>query len=95
MADSIMDKQSSYFSTSHLTSSDGRAGPPQQSSLHRRNLENFEALGGMRRPDLSVKRLPSYRQVGDSLYKMAVDFIGEFPETWQVIEDIRLSLIHI
>jgi hypothetical protein len=84
-----MDKQSSYFSISHLQRSYDLAGPPQQSSLHRRNIENFEALGGMRRPDLSVKRHPSYRQVGDSLYKMALDFIGKFPDALQVVKDIR------
>ena len=51
ISDSLMDKQSAFFSSSHLFRSIDFAGLAAQSSLHIRNIENDKALGGMRRPD--------------------------------------------
>ena len=59
--DSLIDKQSAFFSSSHLYRSVDLAGPATQSSLHIRNIENDKALGGMRRPDRSVQQSSRYR----------------------------------
>ena len=84
-----MDRQSAYFSTTRLSRAYDLAGPTPHSALHLRNAENDSALGGMRRPDLSVQTNPKYRQWGDRLSAMAFDFIGKFPEAMRVIKDIR------
>ena len=87
--DSLMDKQSAFFSSSHLYRSVDLAGPAAQSSLHLRNIENDKALGGMRRPDRSVQQSSRYRQVGMDIFDMASQFITNHPETLEIVSDLR------
>ena len=87
--DGIMDKQGAYFTSANLARAYDLAGPSAPSRLHTRNLENAKALGGMRRPDLSVQRNPLYRAVGKRLHAMAASFIGRHPETLAVINALR------
>ena len=87
--DLIMDKQSAYFATSQLTRAYDLAGPQAPTSLHLRNQENSVALGGMRRPDLSVRSNPLYRSIGAKLHIMASDFIKDFPSSLNVIRGLR------
>ena len=84
-----MDKQSAFFSNTQLARAYDLAGPAPQSALHIRNVENAQALGGMRRPDLSVLASPGYRHWGDRFHNMALDFIGRHPDAMLVIHDIR------
>ena len=91
ISDNIMDKQSAYFGTADLYRDADLAGPSAPSKLHVRNLENQQALGGMRRPDLSVRRNPAYRTIGQALHGMAPSFIKDNPTTLQVVRDLRLG----
>ena len=84
-----MDKQSSYFTSAQLTRAYDLAGPPAPTKLQTRNLENSLALGGMRRPDISVQSNPLYRYTGSTLHSMALSFIDYYPETLEVVRAIR------
>ena len=84
-----MDVQSAFFSNTQLARAYDLAGPAPQSALHIRNVENAQALGGMRRPDLSVLASPGYRHWGDRFHNMALDFIGRHPDAMLVTHDIR------
>ena len=84
-----MDKQGSYFTSAHLARAYDLAGPSAPSRLHIRNVENARALGGMRRPDLSVQHNPHYRSVGRKLHTMAASFIDRHPETLEIINALR------
>ena len=87
-----MDKQSAFFGASHLYRSCDLAGPAAPSALHTRNIENFDALGGMRRPDRSVQQLSGYRIVGAEISCMAEQFISEHPHTLGVVQDLRKGI---
>ena len=87
-----MDKKSAYFSSTQLARAYDLAGPVGRSALHVRNAENAMALGGMRRPDLSVQANAGYRLWGDKFYNMAMDFIGRHPDSLLVIQAIRQGL---
>ena len=87
--DLIMDKQSAFFSSSHLYRSVDLAGPATQSSPHIRNIENDKALGGMRRPDRAVQQSSRYREVGMDIFGMASQFITNHPETLEIVSDLR------
>jgi hypothetical protein len=52
-------------------------------------MENFEALGGMRRPNRSVQQLGGYRIVGAEIPSMAEQFISQHPHTFGVVQDLR------
>ena len=87
-----MDKQSAFFGTSQLYRSCDLAGPSNPSSLHIRNIENFEALGGMRRPDRSVQQLSGYSIVGADIHAMATKFITEYPHILDVVQNLRQGI---
>ena len=89
MVDATMDRQSAYFSTTTLSRAYDLAGPVAESALHRRNIENMQALGGMRRPDRSVQTNSKYRTLGTRLSAMAMQFIKDYPAAMRVIDDIR------
>ena len=88
-ADSLMSKQASFFGTATLTRPWNLAGPPSLSKRERRSQEEQSALGGMRRPDLSVQQSPKYREVGSRLRLMLEDMVSRHDEARSVIEAIR------
>ena len=91
IADNIMDKQSAFFGSSQLYRDCDLAGPAVPSALHIRNIENTESLGGMRRPDRSVKLIEGYKTIGKELYDMATQVISDNPEALGVVQDLRLG----
>ena len=84
-----MDRQSAYFSTTTFSRAYDLAGPVAESALHRRNIENMQALGGMRRPDRSVQANTKYRILGFRLSAVVMQFIKDYPAAMLVIDDIR------
>ena len=86
--DTVMAKQSSYFGSAELHRSYDLAGPTSLSTREVRNAENDVALGGMRRPDLSVAQSIGY-QAGHCILTMAEKFVDDNPGTLQVAEDLR------
>ena len=88
-----MDRQSAFFASSQLLRSYDLAGPAPKSKLHYRNLENDEALGGMRRPDRSVHTSPGYRSVGQRIFDMGEAFIKSNPKSLDIVRDLRAGKV--
>ena len=65
--DSTSARQSAFFSQTVLARSGQLTSRRQLTNRELRELENSQALGGMRRPDLSVKRSDMYHKVGNKL----------------------------
>ena len=93
IVDNTMDKQSAFFGTSQLYRSCDLAGPATASALHIRNVENLEALGGMRRPDRSVQQHDTYGIIGAELHSMAVKFITDHPHILSVVQNLRKGVV--
>ena len=87
--DSTMHKQASYFGTATLYRDVMLTGVDEVSSKAARELENQAALGGMRRPDLSVQAHDRYRQPGQLLWVLLARYVTDNPDLLQVVEDLR------
>ena len=87
--DPLMSKQASFFGSATLTRPWDLAGPSGLTKREQRSHEEQEALGGMRRPDLSVRRSPKYRAVGKKLRTMLEAMVDSHDEALSVIEAVR------
>ena len=87
--DHHMARQSAFFGDTTLERTAELAGPRKTSSREDRNVENSQALGGMRRPDLAVASKPGYATVGRKLRAVLQEFLDMDTEGELVIERIR------
>ncbi|CAJ1440971.1 unnamed protein product [Effrenium voratum] len=56
----------------------------EHSKKARRELENREAIGGMRNPATAVRRLPALRSVGEKVADMFDSFVSAYPDALKV-----------
>ena len=84
-----MSRQSAFFGGTTLERTQELAGPREESGRERRNAENDQALGGMRRPDRSVESQSRYLETGKVLRGVLMDILVEFPVVLQIVRDIR------
>ena len=87
--DALMSGQSAFFGTASLKRSCDLAGPADLSRREVRNLENEQALGGIRRPDISVRHSNKYRAEGRKFRSMLERFVDKHREALEVIEAVR------
>ena len=84
-----MYRQSAFFGTTNLQRSVILSNPSGPTRIRTRWVENEEALGGMRRPDLSVATNPLYASVGASLSLMLDGVIQRYPSALDVVRSLR------
>ena len=90
LADVIQSKQSAFFGNTRLhLSNQLTSAPSRMSTKQIRNVENDQALGGMRRPDLSVQAQDGYKVVGTKLRELLEQFVDKHPSALQVVEEMR------
>ena len=77
ITDDIMSKQSAFFGTTALSRAYDLAGPKPAAGPAIRASENWQCLGGMRRPDRSVLSNEGYKRPGRRLQAMAEQFVNE------------------
>ena len=84
-----MAKQSAFFGSTSLSRAYDLAGPRAATGPVVRANENWECLGGMRRPDRSVQNHEGYKRAGRRLLDMLEDFVDQFPQTMEIAESLR------
>ena len=84
-----MARQCAFFGHTTLQRSADLAGPQAPSKRESRNWADTLALGGMRRPDLSIQHHPQYTVHGKRMRDALDSVIHSFPEVLQLIKDIR------
>ena len=84
-----MAKQSSFFGNTSLHRAYDLAGPAQPSRRELRASEDQRALGGMRRPDLSVRRNAGYRKVGQKLRAALEQYVDSHPQLLELARSLR------
>eukprot|EP00973_Karenia_brevis_P050499 7009249-Karenia_brevis.AAC.1 len=87
--DHTMAKQSSYFGTAILHHDVSLKGPRPITGVEQRAEENRQALGGMRRPDKSVKTKGLYRQAGQQIQCALGNIVDTYPKLTQIVQDLR------
>ena len=85
-------RQTAYFSHTSLQKPITLAGETKRSERERRGMEDAEALGGMRRPDISVASSNSYAHFGHQLYNMLERFVEARPEALEIVEKLRTKV---
>lgn len=63
-------------------------GQEQASKKARRELENAEAIGGLRRPGISVTKVPGAAAVGERLRGVVDRYIDMYPHVLESVDDI-------
>ena len=91
ITDDIMSKQSAFFGTTALSRAYDLAGPKPATGPAIRASENWQCLGGMRRPDRSVLTNEGYKRPGKRLQDMAEQFVNDHPESMAVAESLRIG----
>ena len=84
-----MHRQSAFFNETALYRDALLTEPGRPSTKQIREHENAAALGGMRRPDLSVQADPRYRRVGQQLWDMLADYVDQHQDLLQVVQGLR------
>jgi len=91
ITDDIMSKQSAFFGTTALSRAYDLAGPKPATGPAIRASENWQCLGGMRRPDRSVLSNEGYKRPGRRLQAMAEQFVNDHPESLAIAESLRIG----
>jgi len=91
IVDDIMAKQSAFFGTTALSRAYDLAGPKSATGPAVRASENWQCLGGMRRPDRSVLSNDGYNRPGRCLQAMAEQFVDDHPESMAIAESLRIG----
>jgi len=90
--DEVMSKQSAFFGSTSLSRAYDLAGPRAATGPVIRANENWECLGGMRRPDRSVQSHEGYKRAGSHLLDMVENFVDQFPQTMEIAESLRTGV---
>ena len=90
--DETMHRQSAFYGDATLYRDSLLTKADAVSSRATRDIENQTALGGMRRPDLSVQARDGYRLPGQRLWHMLATYVSEHPDVRQVVEGLRQGL---
>ena len=90
--DDTMRKQSAFFGNTCLARYALLTQPGPSSGRAVKDHEDRVALGGMRRPDLSVQSHSRYSLVGAQLWDMLSGYVDEHQDLLQVVDTLRQGL---